>query len=48
VGRLTAMSEYKPSGLKARSETVESPGVEFDASETLRGHYDEIRLEAGR
>ena len=45
VGRLTAMSENEPSGLKARTETVESHGIEFDASATLRGAYDAVRLE---
>jgi len=48
VGRLTAMSEYEPSGLKARSETVASSGISFDASETLRGAYDNVRIGVAR
>jgi len=48
VGRLTAMSDNDLRGRKGRTKTVASSEISFDASATLRGAYDDIRLEAGR
>ena len=42
------MREYDPNGHKARYAEVASSAISFDASETIRGVYDDVRLEAAR
>lgn len=48
AGRLTTMSEHDRTGLKSRHAQDASTPISFDASQTIRGAYDDLRLEVAR